>query len=283
MKGAWLLAAAWLLACCSPQSVADEAVAEAVLSAYREAIATGALDIDDMPRAIEVQQHVVQSLQTTLGDIVGYKAALTNAAAQARFGVNGPVLGVLLAGMLRPQGSVFELAQGVDLWLEADLILRIGSESVNQAQTFGEFIAALDAVIPFVEVPDRLAGRDTQLTGAAFTAINAGARYGITGAPVRLGPALDWARLLQGLRVSVTDGEGRVLALGGGEAALGHPLTALRWIRDELLARGLRLQSGDLVSVGTLASPLVPRPGQVYQVIYAGLGAHPQAVVVGFR
>jgi 2-keto-4-pentenoate hydratase len=85
------------------------------------------------------------------------------------------------------------------------------------------------------------------------------------------------------LRVSVTDGEGRVLALGRGDAALGHPLTALQWVRDQLLARGQRLRVGDLVSVGALAPPLVPVAGQVYRVIYAGLGAHPLVVLVGFR
>lgn len=283
MKRLPRLGAACLLGCLSTPGIVDERVVDTVMSAYRDGTATGEIRVADTQRAIEIQRRVIAGLIPLFGDIVGYKAALTSAAAQARFGAAGPVMGVLLAGMLHPQGTVFELAGGVDLWLEADLLLRVGDASINQAQSPAEFAGALDAVIPFVEVPDHLAGRHASLDAAALTAINAGARLGVAGSAVDMGPGLDWVALLGRLRVSVTDGEGRVLALGRGDAALGHPLTALQWVRDQLLARGQRLRVGDLVSVGALAPPLVPVAGQVYRVIYAGLGAHPLVVLVGFR
>ena len=108
-------------------------------------------------------------------------------------------------------------------------------------------------------------------------------QYGVTGSVVNMAVGLDWEKLLAGLRVAITDGEGRLLAVGSGAAALGHPLTVVRKLRDELRSRGRRLRVGDLVSVGALASPLDPEPGTVYRVSYAGLGAHPLTVTIGFQ
>ena len=149
-------------------AAADDVVVDAIVAAYESATAPVELPVLDMHR-------VADRLRPRLGVIVGYKAALTSPATQAAFDVTGPVVGILLAGMLYPQGTVFKLANGVDLWLEADLLLRVGDPSINQAQTRSEMAGALDAVIPFVEVPDRLGGRHARLDGAALTDLARGA------------------------------------------------------------------------------------------------------------
>ena len=47
-------------------------------------------------------------------------------------------------------------------------------------------MAGLDAVIPFLEIPDVLYKPGSELSGPHLVAINAGARFGVLGDPVEL-------------------------------------------------------------------------------------------------
>ncbi len=219
-----------------------------------------------------------------LGKAVGYKAGLTNPAVQKRFGTEKPVWGALYASMLLPSGSTVDAAFGTRPLFEADLLVRVRSSDINQATTPLQVLAAIDQVIPFIELPDLLVQSPAQLNGASLAAINVGARLGVVGAPLPV-PRTRAERyaLLDALRdmeVVLSDASsGAALGRGKGSDILGHPLNAVVWLAGALAQEGRALAPGDLISLGSFSPLLPPKPGQSITVRYHGLpGAAPVAV-----
>lgn len=215
-----------------------------------------------------------------LGPVAGYKAGLTSAAVQARFGVAHPVRGTLLAGMLVPAGRDPLPLAGARPVVEADLLVEVGDAAINGARDRDEAARALAAVFPFIELPDLVFAPGVALDAARITAINVGARRGVVGRriPLRDGDAI--AARLSTMRVIVTDGEGAELARAPGSAILGHPLDAVLWLVRDLTRAGVRLAPGDLLSLGAFGPPLPARPGMRVVVRYEGLPGDPEVAVL---
>ncbi len=220
------------------------------------------------------------------GAVAGYKAGLTNAAVQKRFNYDKPVWGVLYQDMLLDTGAVVEPAFGARPLYEADMLVRVKSEAVNRARTPAEVLAAIDQVIPFIELPDLAVQAPPKLNGPGVAAINVGARLGVKGVPVAV-PQDEAGRAamldaLQGMTVRLNDGrEGKELARGKGSDILDHPLNAVAWLAEALGREGLSMKPGDLISLGSFSPLLPPQPGLSVLATYDGLpGAQP--VVVNF-
>ena len=67
---------------------------------------------------------------------------------------------------------------------EADMLVRVKDASINQAKAPMDVLAAIDQVIPFIELPDLVVQAPPQLSGPAVSAINVGARLGVAGKPI---------------------------------------------------------------------------------------------------
>jgi 2-keto-4-pentenoate hydratase len=226
-----------------------------------------------------------QRLAARYGAVVGYKAGLTNPAVQQRFQTDKPVWGVLYQGMLQPSGATVDPAFGARPLFEADLLVRVKSEAINRAKTAAEVLAAVDQVIPFIELPDLAVQAPPKLNGAGVAAINVGARLGVQGVPIAVPTdAAAQAALLAALpamTVRLTDQTGAELARGRGADILDHPLNAVVWLAGALAAEGLAMQPGQLISLGSFSPLLPPKPGLTVTATYDGLpGAQP--VVVQF-
>jgi 2-keto-4-pentenoate hydratase len=224
-----------------------------------------------LAEAQKIQSNFIQILSQSFGKPVGYKAGLTSLAAQEKFGVDRPLLGILLEQMLLPNGAVLPANFGVRPMTEGDLMVRVGSDRINQAKTIAEVLASLDAVMPFIEVPDLVYGPEVKMDGSAIAAINIGARYGILGNPIPLTNQHDWQTRLASIRLEILDAKGTILATGNSRTLLGHPLNVVLWIKDTLQAEGKQLKKGDLLSLGTI-TPLMPvQPNTTIRAKYIGL------------
>lgn len=227
------------------------------------------------------QDQLVRLLAAEWGRPVGYKVGLTNPAAQQRFGVAHPVTGVIFERTVAARsGAEIPARFGAVPTVEADLIVRIRDESINQARTHLEVLRALDAVIPFIEMPDLVLAQG--LDGPNLLAINVGARLGVLGEPIPVQVSEEFAARLGTMTVVLDNGE-RELARAPGTALLGHPLNVLPWLAEDLARRGQRLRAGDLVSLGGFSPALPTEPGRTYTVRYEGLLAEPVAVSVRTR
>ena len=212
------------------------------------------------------------------GELVGYKAGLTNPAAQQRFNANAPVWGMLYANMLLPDGSLVDANFGARPLYEADLLVRVGSEAINTVRTAAEVLEAVDQVIPFIELPDLVVDAPSKLNGAAVAAINVGARLGIEGKPISV-PVTRAERfaLLDALRdmVVVVKADGVEVDRGKGSDVLEHPLNAVLWLAADLRRENRSLKVGDLISVGWFSKLLPPKPGLKVSAEYQGLPGNP--------
>jgi 2-keto-4-pentenoate hydratase len=218
------------------------------------------------------RDRFVEQLRKRMGRVVGYKAALTNPAVQKRFGASTPVRGTLLARML-----VLESAFPVDIKfgarpvIEADLLVEVGDEAINDARTPMEALRALSRVFPFMELADLVVAEGEPMNASVITVINAGARGGIYGKPVAVEPTQAFADALRDMRVVVTDETGKELSAGTGAAILGHPLNAVLWLVEDIRNSGERLRVGDKLSLGSFSPLLTPRSEMRVNIRYTGL------------
>ncbi|MGD1857108.1 MAG: 2-keto-4-pentenoate hydratase [Leptolyngbyaceae cyanobacterium] len=202
----------------------------------------------------------VRRLMSQAGDdgaIVGYKVALTNPTVQAQLGGNHPLYGFLLEDMLLDSGSTLPIRFGSRPQAEGDLMVRVGSADINQADTDLKLLASLDAVIPFLELPDLVYEESANVNAGALVAVNAGARYGVIGDPMELSDGDSGLEQLANIRVVLSNDQGQFLAEGDSTALLGHPINAVRWLRDTLQTLGVELKPGDLLSLGSV-TPRIP-------------------------
>ncbi|MBU3710692.1 MAG: fumarylacetoacetate hydrolase [Limnohabitans sp.] len=232
------------------------------------------------------RNKLTQLLASRHGKLVGYKAGLTNVAVQKRFNTDRPVWGKLYESMLLANGASVPAQYAARPVFESDLLVRVSSDRINQARTPEEVLAAIDQVIPFIELPDLVVEAPMKLNGAGVAAINVGARLGVMGEPIAT-PAGSAERqvMLDALRdmsVVVSDGSGAVLNTTKGSAILDHPLNAVVWLAQALAQEGLAMKPGELISLGSFSPLMPPKPGQQIRVTYEGLpGAKP--VQVNFK
>lgn len=280
-------AAAVLLAACASSSKPEAAgcPGAAEVQALASAYAARQPAANPPPMSAEAgicgRNKLVRQLETqALGSRVGYKAGLTNPAVQKRFNYDRPVLGVLFANMLLPNGAVVDAKFGARPLHEADMLVRVSDERINQARTPAEVLAAIDQVIPFIELPDLVVQDPSQLSGPQVNYINVGARLGVVGQPIA--PTPDLLDKLASMKVTLIDADGKAFDGGTGSDILGHPLNAVIWMAQDLAAQGQRLRKGELLSLGSFSKLHPPKAGQRTRVVYEGLPGNP-SVSVSFK
>ena len=218
--------------------------------------------------AYQFQQLLVEGMAGQLGPRSGFKVAMTSVSSQHHFGISEPLYGQFLQSMLLPSPARLPVGFGARGLIEADLLVRVKDAAINEVTSLNDLLAHLDAVIPFIELPDPL--WSTRLTAARLVAVNCGARYGVLAEPIALTGNHDWYQRLESFTVQLRDPEGAVLAAGNGSDLLGHPLNVVFWLVQHLRQRGDGLQPGDLISLGSLTKPQPPQSGQ-YLAEYTGL------------
>jgi len=275
LKAMLAVLAAFSTGAASAACPSDEAI-DAFVADWKAGTPTKAIAVDaTMEDALCAQQKVVARLGEDLGAPVGYKAGLTSQAAQERFGVGQPVRGVLLEGMLLENGATVLAAFGARPLFEADLLVVVADDGINQATTPGEVLRHVSEVIPFIELPDLVLAEGEPMSGPILTAINVGARQGVLGEPIAVEQSDTFLQSLADMEVKVAGGGGEQLAHAKGETVLGHPLNSVIWLVDS----GVTLEPGDYVSVGSIG-PLMPTAaGQTVTATYHGLPGDPQVTV----
>lgn len=218
-------------------------------------------------------------LRGPLGDLVGYKAGLTNPALQKRFGIDGPKWGYMY-----DRNMVDIIAQlphdfGARPLYEADLIVEVKDGGLADAKTPLEALAHLESVVPFIELPDLML--DGDFSGANFVATNIGFRGGVLGMELPVQRTQAFADALAGMSVVMVDEAdgGKELGRAQGSALMEHPLNVAIWLAKELKKEGIVLKQGDLLSLGGFFPPQPTRPGMKIRMTYVGLPGDPSVTV----
>lgn len=224
------------------------------------------------------QDKLVPLMVPHLGQPVGYKVGLTNEAAQRRFGVPHPVVGTIFQRTiaLRSGGEV-PARFGAVPTVEADLLVRVSSDSINHARSHLDVLRSIDLVVPFIELPDLVLA--SGMDGPNLLAINVGARLGVVGEAIPVQATEDFAARLGSMTVTLSNDQ-RELARAPGTALLGHPLNVIPWLAQDLARRGQRMQVGQYISLGGFSPAVAAEAGRTYTVRYDGLLPQPVSVSV---
>lgn len=216
-----------------------------------------------------------QQLVRLEGPVIGYKVALSNKGLQENFKITEPIWGTYHAAMHWPDKSNVSVRYGAQPVYKAGLLVRVKSGAINQAQTAEDVFKNIDQIIPYIELMDIFAEKPSALNARTITALNASARMGITGRPLRIpGDARRSRRLFNDLKtmnIHVIGDRGITLAQGKGSDVAEHPLNVVVWLADTLKKQGKELKPGQVIGLGAFSPLLRPKSGDNIVVAYPGL------------
>lgn len=174
-------------------------------------------------------------------DVAGYKAGLTNAAAQARYGIATPVLGVLPRAARLESGAVLEAVSGLKVEVEIGIVAGANGEPAG-------LVAAVELPRLAFVAPDDLAAAD-------LIAANVSAYRFIAG------PERPFDAGARNARVRLSH-DGVVVNEAAATDALGDPLASYRWLVETLQVAGYPLAAGSIVLTGALGRIVDAEPGR---------------------
>ena len=204
------------------------------------------------------------------GDLAGYKIGATSQVMQDYLDIHNPCGGGVLANGVHRSPAEVAHAGYVHPGVECEIAVRLDADLPAEAVPFAqaqvaEAVGACMAAIEIVD--DRYAdwrSLDTP-TLIADDFFQAGIVLGAADA--------DWRRLdlaaLPGMMAINGEERGR----GRGGDVLGHPLTALAWLANQLAVYGISLRSGQVVLTGSVVATQWVERGDQVRVDVEGLGA----------
>jgi 2-keto-4-pentenoate hydratase len=226
----------------------EEAIAkaaEALLGAYASRLPVASLTAD-RPDLSATDAYAIQLAQVTSwtanGAVVkGHKVGLTSAAMQRQLGVGQPDFGHLLDTMFLPEGTAADYGRLLQPKAEPEIALVLGRPLRGPGVTVAEALAAVDFVLPALEIldsrPVRPESVDLALTGC----------------------------LLQR--------NGRIEGTGAGGAVLGSPVNALVWLVNTLGTLGVGLEAGHVVLPGSVCAAIPFGPGDTVSAAFDRIGS----------
>jgi 2-keto-4-pentenoate hydratase len=221
----------------------------------------------DVALAYQVQAENTRLALGDSGRIVGRKIGLTARSVQAQLGVDRPDCGTVRADMCAGDGEEISWARLMQPRAEAEVAVVLGRDLDVPGVTFAEAVRAVEYALPAIEVVgSRIAGWNIQIVDTV--ADNASSSMVVLGgAPRRLG---DFDPRLCGM---VIERRGEPVSLGAGAACLGHPINALVWLANQMIALGTPLAAGDLVLTGALGPMVTVAQGDALEARISGLGS----------
>ena len=215
--------------------------------------------------------YAVQTINTRLWEaqgrrIVGRKAGLTAKAVQAQLGVDQPDFGVLFDDMEIADGGTLDPARCLQPKAEAEIAFVLGRDLPDAETTPEQVAEAVTTVHAAIEIVDsRIA--EWRIAFADTVADNGSSAFFVLAGEGKPLPGLDiWSAGM------VMEINGRIVSLGAGAAALGHPLEAAAWLARTLAARGEPLRAGDILLAGALGPMVTLAPGDRVRAVVGGIG-----------
>ena len=230
----------------------------------------------DMGEAYTIQSEYVGRRAETLGQVTGYKIALTTPAMRAMVGLDDSIAGDMLdKTILRfnpDAGARVRAADYVHLVVEFELAFELADDlpAIDAPYDRKRVAKAVSAVMPALELADDRNADYSTLPGNVLMMIadNAWNEGAVLGKPVRQWQDIDLAALQGVATINAAN-----VGAGHGRDVMGHPLDALAWLANNLAARGLGLWRGDVVITGSLVTSKFPKAGDLIRFEAGALGA----------
>ena len=215
----------------------------------------------DLVSAYEIQHYYVDLLcadQPTSG----FKAALTAPAAQAAFGFDEPVCGMLFANGLHSNGAIVERAAYRTPLLETEIGFILAADVVRPIESGEDLTLLVSSCMPMIELPDIGFGT-RRASGLDLVAGNAASAGYIMGQPAH-------ASDLNQVTVIFKRADEVLHTARAGEV-MGDQWAALQWLINAVLAQGYALRAGQVLMTGSIGT-LQPSLAGSYTADYGSFG-----------
>lgn len=262
-----------------------ERAGEWLLEAHRARATFAPLPEELAPRdasdAYAIQSEFAGMRAATLGQVTGYKIALTTPAMRAMVGLNDSIAGCMLdKTILRHRPGAVARVRAAD-YVRLIVEFELGFELAEDLPAIGapydrkRVAAAVAAVMPALELADDRNADYKALPANPLMLIadNAWNEGAVLGEPLR-----DWHGLDLGALRGVASINGETVGEGHGRDVMGHPFEALAWVANNLAARGLGLWRSDIVITGSLVTTKFPKAGDRIRFEAGALGSVELAV-----
>lgn len=207
----------------------------------------------DMSRAYQIQTAFVKA-RLTKDSIAGFKAGLTTQGAQAYFGIDRPIFGVLFKSGDFSQLPVISLKNFNYLMIETELGFITKKAITKTVNSVAELKTYIAQVVPVIELPD-VGFAKNPITAIDLVAANTGSEGFIYHKEV------NWiGQNLNAVAVSLSH-NGNIVNQGEGTDALGDQWEALRWLVNQVLAHGWSIEKGNILITGALGTMIAAEPG----------------------
>jgi 2-keto-4-pentenoate hydratase len=213
-------------------------------------------------QAYEIQKKLVEIRVNKGEEIVGYKAGLTSAPSQKKFGVTEAVRGTLFKSMIQWPGTMYQ-KNFARMFIETEIGFRFGKDITEPVEDIESLKKAVAIVFPAIELPDLSFTDMKQIKGPDIIAANVVARKVLVGDAV-------WVKDVNSISVKLFH-NGREIACGVGENALGDQWEALKWVVNNVLSKGGEVKEGYTIITGCISKLLPAKPG-TYVADYGDFG-----------
>jgi 2-oxo-3-hexenedioate decarboxylase/2-keto-4-pentenoate hydratase len=205
---------------------------------------------DSEADAYAIQDAYIERLLSNYGGArIGYKAGCTNPAAQQQLGLSAPFRGVLLSAFARYAPTEISCKEGFMRMIEAEIGYRVAHDLPLDGAPYDAISVsgAIGETLPAIEVVDSRYLEWTGVGAPQLIADNGATGFWVYGDAVPgLGGIDPEDHAVQLYR------NGEKAEAGNASNVLGSPLNALAWLANHLADYGRPLQSGDLITTGTM-------------------------------
>jgi 2-keto-4-pentenoate hydratase len=207
----------------------------------------------DCDTALKVQIGVKRRHEAQGDRIVGHQASFTSAGAQKLVpSMPPPMVGTLLASLMRTDGDVVSFDGDDPMYIEAEIGVLLKRDLAGPGVTPLQALAAVEAFFPAIEVaplrPGVLEGKFSNQHLIAVQKASGG--YVFTG--TRFTSPRNFDARLEGVVVSIG---GKPRASAAGVEAMGNPLEVIAQVANRLAAAGESLKAGQVLITGSLPPP----------------------------
>ena len=245
--------------------------AEIIWNCWEEGEVIKNLPIDLQPKsrteAYNIQQYYEEFSKK---GILGWKIAATSLAGQKHIGVSGPLAGRLLQEKVLNKDDFLKIGSNRMSVAEPEFAFKMSTALKPKTKKYSqdEVVNSVESLFSAIELPDSRFLKFNQAGEFNLIADNACAHAFILGTKMpEIWRTLDLSK--HSVNISV---ESRDINYGIGSNVMGDPRLALTWLVNELSKNNITLNSGSIVSTGTLSTPIPFKTGDIVKADYGILG-----------
>ena len=237
----------------------------------------GSKRVDTLPRSCKPadrkEAYLIQDVleKHSENTICGWKIAATSDAGQSHIGVSGPLAGRLLKERFHRSGKRLSLKDSLMNVAEAEFAFHMACDLPPRGKPYSmnQVLRAVDRLHPAIEIPDSRFNNFATVGEAQLIADNACAHEFVLGDST----TQSWKDIdLRDHPVRISAGK-TAKQKGTGRNVLGDPRLALTWLTNELIKIGTYLKEGQVVTTGTITTPIQVHPGDEVVAEFGVLGS----------